>query len=151
VPLAVSRPASRSAHCGPVPLNRIFCRCVLSLTPAPCASAPRPNLVCGPMPRSARQPSATPTAPSATPSTPCELHHGQRPPAVRPWACTAPHPTTTTTTGDLCTAPCELHHSRRSLAARPVPLRFVLLLGVVGAGFGHDFLYFVGGAREFGG
>jgi hypothetical protein len=26
-----------------------------------------------------------------------------------------------------------------------------LLLGVVGAGFGHDFFYFVGGAREFGG
>jgi hypothetical protein len=39
VPLAVSRPASRGAHCGPVPLHRILCCCALSMTPAPCAAA----------------------------------------------------------------------------------------------------------------
>jgi len=169
VPLAVSRPASRGAHRGPVPLHRILCCCVLSLTPAPCAAAlyftlatpapslsaatlhplllrpllecraapcacaPHPKLLCGPCPEALDRALLLLHCASATLNTPCG-------PAPRPAICSAHRASAT------------LHkHGRRSPARRPVLLRRVLLLGVVGAGFGHDFFYFVGGAREFGG
>ena len=148
--------------------HRILCCCVLSMTPAPCAAALyftlatpalslsaatlhtlllRPLLECRAAPCACRIlsccvdpcPEALDRAllllhcASATLNTPCG-------PAPRPAICSAHRASAT------------LHkHGRRSPARRPVPLRRVLLLGVVGAGFGHDFFYFVGGARELGG
>jgi hypothetical protein len=165
VPLAVSRPASRGAHRGPVPLHRILCCCVLSLTPAPCAAAlyftlatPAPSLSAATLHTLLLRPLydsfASATSRYALSLTPAPVQvplcasrgasHAQ---------CATPIEASANPTLPLTALPC----APSATAARPVGLpsvraaHCVLLLGIVCAGFGHDFFYFVGGARELGG
>jgi hypothetical protein len=122
---------------------RAYCLCTLSLTPASarwsrctafcaaalslyaCAGAPVRFSRCQPCPVALHQ--GPPCVPPRN-HGPCRLHRVRRHPthALR----AAPRPAVS------CTAPRTPHR--------------ILGLGV-GAGFGHDFLYFVGGARELGG